>query len=158
VAEYRRRVAEQRKDVLLYETEPLQEPLTFVGAVLHASSSARDTDWFVTLSEVDVEGKILQLSQGVIRARFRDSMRRPESLTPGERYRYGIDLWHTGIRIPAGGKLRVEVTSAAFPRFSRNLNTGGHNERETEWVVAEQQVFHDGERPSYVILPVIQAF
>jgi predicted acyl esterase len=58
------------------------------------------------------------------------------------------------LEIPAG-RLRVEVTSAAFPRFSRNLNTGGHNEMETEWVVAERTVFHDAGRPSCVVLPVI---
>jgi hypothetical protein len=157
-AERHRRVAESRRDVLVYETEPLAEPLRFAGpvaAVLYAASSARDTDWFVTLSEVDGEGKIFQLVQGVIRARFRNSMRQPELLEPGVTYRYRIDLWHTGVEIPAGGRLRVEVTSAAFPRFSRNLNTGGHNETETEWAVAEQTVFHDAGRASHVLLPVI---
>jgi putative CocE/NonD family hydrolase len=136
----------------------LTEPLRFAGplsAVLYAASSARDTDWFVTLSEVDAEGKIFQLVQGVIRARFRNSMKRPELLEPGTAYRYEIDLWHTGVEIPAGGRLRVEVTSAAFPRFSRNLNTGGNNETETDFVAAEQTVFHDAGRASCVMLPVI---
>jgi len=157
-AEHHRRVAESRRDLAIYETEPLPEPLRFAGplsAVLYAASSACDTDWFVTLSEVDTEGKICQLVQGVIRARFRNSMKRPELLEPGMAYRYEIDLWHTGVEIPAGGRLRVEVTSAAFPRFSRNLNTGGHNETETEWVAAEQTIFHDAGRASCVMLPVI---
>lgn len=125
-----------------------------LSAVLYAASSARDTDWFFTLSEVDAEGKIFQLVQGVIRARFRNSMKRPELLEPGTAYRYKIDLWHTGVEIPAGGRLRVEVTSAAFPRFSRNLNTGGNNETGTDFVAAEQTVFHDAGRASCVMLPV----
>ena len=157
-AENHRRVAESRRDLAIYETDPLTEPLRFAGplsAVLYAASSARDTDWFVTLSEVDAEGKIFQLVQGVIRARFRNSMKRPELLEPGMAYRYEIDLWHTGVEIPAGGRVRVEVTSAAFPRFSRNLNTGGNNETGTEWVTAEQTVFHDAVRASCVMLPVI---
>jgi putative CocE/NonD family hydrolase len=126
-----------------------------LSAVLYAASSALDTDTFVTLSEVDEEGKIFQLTQGVVRARFRDSCKRPESLQPGTTYRYDIDLWHTGIEIPAGGKVRMEVASDSFPRFSRNLNTGGDSETETEWMVAERTVFHDAERASCVLLPVI---
>ena len=95
------------------------------------------------------------MAQGKIRARYRQSIESPELLVPGEIGTYAIDLWHTGIRIPAGAKLRVEITSAAFPSFSRNLNTGGHNEMETAYVAARQTIFHDQERPSHVLLPVI---
>src|SRR5262249_4020337 len=126
---YHHKVTQERKDILVYATEPLTKPLTFAGplsAVLYASSSARDTDWFVSLMEVDKDGEIFSLAQGKMRARFRKSMRTPEFLKPGEVYEYTIDLWHTGITIPAGSRLRVEIASAAFPLFSRNLNTGGH--------------------------------
>jgi predicted acyl esterase len=90
-----------------------------------------------------------------VRARFRKSMKRPEPLIPNEIYEYTIDLWHTGICIPAGAQLRVEIASAAFPLFSRNLNTGGHNETESNYVTAEQAIYHDQHHPSHILLPVI---
>jgi uncharacterized protein len=156
--EYRRRISEERQDILAYETDPLQDPMTFVvpiSAVLYASTSARDTDWFITLSEVGADGKALRLAIGKLRARYRRSMRAPELLTPGEVYAYTIDLWHTGIRIPPGAKLRVEVASAAFPLCSRNLNTGGHNEMESDHVPAHQAILHDERHPSHILLPVV---
>jgi uncharacterized protein len=152
------RLAAERGDILVYQTEPFTEPVTFAGlvsAVLYASSSARDTDWFVTLSEVEKEGKIFQLVQGRIRARFRDSLAAPEPLVPGKIYEYRIDLWQTGICISPGARLRVEIASAAFPLFSRNLNTYGHNEMDAEYMSAQQTIWHDLEHPSHVLLPVI---
>jgi predicted acyl esterase len=82
-------------------------------------------------------------------------MSQPEFLKPGEIYEYTLDLWHTGITIPAGDSLRVEVASASFPMFSRNLNTGGHNETDTNFVKAEQKIYHDKLHPSHLLLPVI---
>jgi uncharacterized protein len=156
--QYHQKVTEERNDILVYMTDALQKPLTFAGplsAVIYASSSARDTDWFVSLSEVDKDGKIFQLAQGKIRARFRKSMEKPEFLKANEVYEYTIDLWHTGITIPSGSRLRVEVASAAFPFFSRNLNTGGHNEVETKYVTAQQTIYHSQKYPSHILLPVI---
>jgi hypothetical protein len=156
--DYHRKLTEARQDILVYVSDTLEKPLTFAGplsAVLHASSSARDTDWFVSLMEVDENGKMFGLTRGKIRARFRNSMKEPKALNPGEIYAYPIDLWQTAITIPAGRRLRVEVTSAAFPRFSRNLNTGGHNETETRYISAQQTVYHDAQHPSYILLPVI---
>ncbi len=156
---YHGQVAERRPDILVYATEPLQKPLTFVGplsAVLYASSSARDTDWFVRLMEVDEKGKIWQLAEGKVRARYRVTTKKAELLEPGKVYEYHLDLWHTGVTIPKGSRLRVEVSSASFPSFSRNLNTGGHNETETAFVKAEQTVHHSQEYPSHVLLPVVE--
>lgn len=156
---YQRTLAENRRDILVYDTEPLTTPLSFVGplsAVLYASSSAVDTDWFMTLLEIDESGKPFRLAQGKVRARYRNSMKHTELLETDRVYEYQLDLWHTGIQIPAGARLRVEVASASFPLFSRNLNTGGHNEVETEYVSAEQTIYHDAERPSHILLPVIQ--
>ena len=156
--EYHRKIAGQRDDILVYETDPLTQPLTFAGpisAVIYASSSAQDTDWFITLSEIGQDEKIFQLARGKIRARFRSSMKAPELLEPNRIYQYDIDLWHTGISIPTGARLRVEIASAYFPRFSRNLNTGGHNETETNYVTARQTIYHDLQRPSCILLPVI---
>jgi putative CocE/NonD family hydrolase len=151
-------VTQTRRDILVYTSEPLDEPLTFAGpisAVLYASSSARDTDWFVGLMEVDEDGKIFPLVEGKIRARYRQSTQEPELLEPGKVYEYHVDMWQTGITIPPGRRLRVEVASAWFPLFSRNLNTGGHNEMDTEYVSAEQTIYHSSQYPSYVLLPVI---
>ena len=127
--------------------------------MLYAASSARDTDWFVHLFDVDEEGKSSMLwsngSSGHIRARYRNSLTKPELLKPGEMYKYTIDLWHTGVTIAPGHRLRVEVSSAAFPMFDRNLNTGGNNETETRFVSAEQTIYHDAQRPSHILLPMI---
>jgi uncharacterized protein len=156
--EHRRRVLEERADILVYDTGPLDAPLAFAGplsAELYAATSARDADWFVTLSQVDADGAVTRLSRGVLRARYRDSFAKPEMVEPGRVYKYTVDCWHTAVRVPAGAHLRVEVASAAFPQFSRNLGTGGHDETESEWDVAQQTVFHDAARPSHVLLPVI---
>jgi putative CocE/NonD family hydrolase len=156
---YHEEVTQARKDILVYVTEALKEPVTFAGpvsAVLYASSSARDTDWFMRLMEVDDKGKIFQLGEGKIRARYRKTMKKPEMLEPEKVYEYQLDLWHTGIRIPKGHRLRVEVASASFPSFSRNLNTGGHNETETKYVKAEQKIYHSKEWPSHVLLPRVE--
>lgn len=151
-------VTQSRQDILVYQTDPLTDSLTFAGpvsAVLYASSSAKDTDWFMRLMEVEESGEIFGLAEGKIRARFRKSTKTPEMLKPGEVYEYTLDLWQTGITIPKGRRLRVEVASASFPIFSRNLNTGGHNEMETNYVPAEQVIYHDAKHPSHVLLPVI---
>ena len=155
---YYAKVNRERNDILVYDTPPLNESLSFAGpisAVLYASSSAQDTDWFMRLSEVDREGNILPLVHGMIRARYRNSFSKPELLEPEKIYEYHLDMWQTGITIPEGSKVRVEVTSASFPSFSRNLNTGKHNETETEYVTAKQTIYHDANHPSHVLLPVI---
>lgn len=155
---FHEKVTQARRDILVYVSEPFKQPFTFAGpvsATLYASSSARDTDWFMSLMEVDKDGKIFPLAGGRIRARFRRSTRKPELLKPRQVYEYKLDLWQTGITIPAGRRLRVEVASASFPMFSRNLNTGGHNETETRYVAAEQVICHDQRYPSHVLLPVI---
>ena len=108
------------------------------------------------LSEIDEKGRVFPLVHGTIRARYRESFSKPKLLAPGEIYEYRLDLWQTGVTIPKGRKLRVEVASAAFPTFSRNLNTGKHNETETKFVKATQRIYHDAKYPSHVLLPVIE--
>ena len=152
------RVDDERRDILVYQSEPFAEPLTIVGpitAVLYAHSSAKDTDWFVRISEVNEKGEVFFLVEGKIRARFRHSFTSPSTLRLDEIAEYHLDCWHTGIEIPAGRRLRVEVASASFPFFSRNLNTGGRNEMETEFVTAHQTIYHDPKYPSHIVLPVL---
>ena len=76
-------------------------------------------------------------------------------MEPNQVYEYALDLWQTGITVPKGQRLRVEIASASFPNFSRNLNTGGHNETETKFVAAEQTIYHDAQHPSHVVVPMI---
>lgn len=151
-----------RNDILVYTTPPFEEPYVIAGpvsAVIYAATSARDTDWFVRVTEIDDQGKAAYLwannSEGHIRARYRNSLTKPELLKPGKIYQYTIDLWHTAVAIAPGHKLRVEISSAAFPMFDRNLNTGGNNETETRFVKADQTIYHDARRPSYILLPRI---
>jgi putative CocE/NonD family hydrolase len=156
--EYYRKTVNERKDILTYRTEPLKEPLTICGpisAVLYASSSAKDTDWYITLSEETESGEIFSLAVGKIRAKYRNSVFDPDLLEPGKVYKYNLDLWHTGITFQTGSRIRVEVASAIFPVFSRNLNTGGHSETETDFVKAEQKIYHNKEYPSHMLLPII---
>ena len=96
------------------------------------------------------------VQEGIVRASYRDSDREPMPIEPGRMYEYTIDLWHTGITLEPGWRLQVEITSAFFPFFSRNLNTGGHNEMDTEYVKAKQKVYHSREFPSHMVLPVIR--
>lgn len=155
---YHEQVASTRGDILVYQTPPLEKPVTIAGpvsAVIHAASSAPDTDWFVTLMDVDEKGVIFPLVHGTIRARFRNSMSEPRLLEKDKIYEYAIDMWQTGIMFQKGHRIRVEVSSALFPMFSRNLNTGGHNEKEKRFVKASQRVYHSAEHPSHVILPLI---
>lgn len=160
VEAYHGKVLERRKDILVYTSEPFVEPYTIAGplsATLYASSSAKDTDWFVTLDEVTAKGEIYSLGYGRLRARYRNGMKTTELLRPDEVIEYHLDLWQTAGTFPKGSRLRVEIASAYFPMFSRNLNTGGHNETETEFVAATQTILHDAAHPSHVLLPCIPA-
>jgi len=161
-AEARRaKVTRERQDILVYTTAPFEAAYTIAGpvsAVIYASSSARDTDWFVHLVEVDEHGSFLPLigaDSGKVRARYRVSMAKPKLLKPGAIVKYEIDLWQTGITIQPGHRLRIELASADFPTYARNLNTGENNETGTRYVKAEQQVLHDSRHKSYVLLPRI---
>jgi putative CocE/NonD family hydrolase len=157
--EYRTRVS-TGNDVLAYESAPLEESLDIVGPIeakLYASSSARDTDWTATLYGLTPAGevRVLGLTFGILRARYRDSMTNPSLLTPEAIYAFVIDLGHTAVTVRAGERLRLEIASAAFPEFSRNLNTGGNNELDTEFVKARQRIYRSATRPSHLVLPLI---
>jgi uncharacterized protein len=151
-------VEAERRDMLVFTTPPLEKPTEITGpmsATLWAATDARDTDWHVMILDVYPDGRALRIQDGIARARFRNGFDRPSLLTPGQVYRYHIDLWFTALVLPPGHRLRVTVESAAFPKYDRNLNTGGDNERDTTYVSAHQRIYHDGEHASYVALPVI---
>lgn len=147
-----------RRDMLVFTSKPLASDMEITGpmtATLWAITDAKDTDWNVMILDVFPDGRALRIQDGVMRARFKSGFGRVSFPTPGTAYRYNIDLWFTGRVIPAGHSLRITVASAAFPKYDRNLNTGGDNERDTTFVPAHQQVLHDSAHASYVTLPVI---
>ena len=150
---------EQRHDVVTYTSRPLEAPLELAGPVtvkLQVSSSAPDTDFVAVLSEVDPEGRSVNITHGVARMRYRDGLDHPRLMEPGNIYEASIDLWHTAIELQAGRRIRLAVSSSYFPVFDRNLNTGGDNFTDTEFQVAVNTIHHGGPRPSALILPVLE--
>lgn len=146
---------QQRTDVLTYTTAPLDDDLDVVGPlrlVLYASSSAVDTDFSARLSDVFPDGRAIQLQTGMLRARYRDIHGEPELLEPGLVYRFEVDMWATANRFMAGHRLRLDISSADFPRFDRNTNLGG---AAGPPVPAQQTIYHDPEHPSELRLSVL---
>lgn len=141
---------ERRADVLTYTSEPLAENLEVTGRIrmrLHAATDAPSTDWVVRLCDVDTEGVSRNIVDGIVRVHG----------TPGEPAEHEIDLWSTSNVFLAGHRIRVQVTSSNFPRWDRNLNTGEPARTAVTMRAAQQTVFHDAERPSHIILPVVPA-
>jgi len=147
-----------RRDVLVYQTAPLETALEVTGEPtvhLFAASSARDTDFTVKLVDVHPDGFAQNLCYGILRARFRNGYDAPELLEPGRVYELTIRLNPISNRFLVGHRLRVDLSSSDFPSFDRNHNTGGDGVTETEMVVARQTLFHDAARPSRISVPVI---
>jgi putative CocE/NonD family hydrolase len=128
-----------------------------IAVSLWAATDAADTDWTAALVDVYPDGRAIILCEGICRARYRDELAPPVLVPPGVPTQFTIDCWATSNAFLAGHRIRLEVSSSNFPRFDRNLNTGGRVGFETEWQVAHQQVFHDAEHPSRLVLPVIPA-
>lgn len=150
---------ELRDDILVYTSAPLKQGLTVVGpmsAVLYVSSSAPDTDFTVKLVDVLPEGRAFNVQESILRARYRDGFAKPRLIKPGEVYKLDINLHATANRFLPGHRVRVEVSSSNFPRFARNLNTGGPSHLETEPVIAENTLHHSAAHPSHLVLPVIE--
>ncbi len=150
---------EARADVLVYTTEPFQEPLAVVGSidvVLHVSSDAPDTDFTVKLVDVHPDGRAFNLDDTILRMRYREGFDRHVSMEPGEVYEVNLGPLATANVFGAGHRLRIEVSSSNFPRYDRNLNTGGNNYDESEWRVARNAVHHSAEHPSRIVLPVLE--
>jgi putative CocE/NonD family hydrolase len=144
--------------VLTYTSDVLESDLAVVGpvtALLYASSSAPDTDWVVRLCDVWPDGRSLSVCDGILRARYRGSLTHPTLLMPDEVDQFQIDLWSTAQVFKAGHRLRLHVTSSDFPRYDRNLNTGGPFGVESHSAVAINTVFHDAMRPSHLSLPIL---
>lgn len=150
---------EQRPDVLCYTTAPLEEDVEVTGPIsvtLYASTDGADTDFTAKLVDVCEKGDCAAgLTDGIIRARYREGTDSARFVTPGEVYEYVIDLWATSNVFKKGHAIRVEVSSSNFPRFDRNPNTGEEPSTASTWRRASQRVLHDAAHPSRITLPVI---
>ena len=152
------RPAEARNDVLVYTTAAFSKDTEVTGPVsldLYVSSSAVDTDFTGKLVDVWPNGFAQNLTEGILRLRYRNSQEKPELANPGETYPITVDLWATSNVFLAGHKLRLEVSSSNFPRFDRNLNTGEEQARATRMVKATNVIYHDRAHPSAMVLPVV---
>lgn len=153
-----RRVRQERDDVLVYTSEPLEKDLEVTGPVelrLFAATSAVDTDFAATLTDVHADGRAIHVCEGMRGVTFRESLERPTPVEPGRVYEYSISLWETSMVFKAGHRIRLEVSSSNFPRYARNQNTGLPLGSSAEMKKAQQTVYHDAERPSRLILPII---
>jgi uncharacterized protein len=161
------RSVEARDDVLVYSTSPLSQDLEVTGPIrveLYGESSAVDTDFTAKLIDVWPNGFAQNLTEGIVRARYRDSMETPALMSPGQIYKLGIDLWSTSNLFRKGHSIRLEISSSNFPRFDRNLNVGdphyrgnaGQNSKEA-MTPATNAVYHDAKHPSVLILPVVSS-
>ncbi len=151
------RTIELREDVLVYTTNPLVNDLTIAGPValeLFAATSARDTDFTGKLVDVHPDGKAINIVESIVRGRFRNGMGAPQFVKPDEAERYRFILGHAAAVFKKGHRIRLEVSSSNFPRFDRNLNTGGPIGEESVFITAHQTVFHDREHPSRLVLTV----
>ncbi|NGM83521.1 CocE/NonD family hydrolase [Paenibacillus sp. 7124] len=156
------REIESRDDVLVYTTPVLEEDVEVTGPIkvkLWASSSALDTDFVARLVNVHPDGYAQNITDGIIRARFRNAAKgeAPSLIEPGKTYLYEIDLWSTSNLFKQGHRIRLDITSSNFPRWDRNSNTGRNfgEDQAKDVVVARQTIFHDAEHPSSIILPII---
>jgi len=155
-----------RNDVLVFQTEPFEADLEVTGEIevrLFASSSAVDTDFTAKLLDVyppsaDWPGGFdLNIGDGIVRGRFRESLRKEVLMTPGEAYEFTIKLYPTSNVFRKGHRIRVDISSSNFPRFDVNPNTGEPLNRHRLTSVATQTIYHDASRPSHIVLPVIPA-
>jgi len=152
------RSVEGRKDVLVYTTRPLKRDLEAIGpvqVVLYVATSARDTDFTAKLVDVFPDGEARNLTDGILRLRYRNSLEKPELAKPGEVYRITVDAGVTGNVFLKGHRIRVEISSSNFPRFDRNPNTGGKIADAVKLNKASQTVYHDSQRPSALVLTVM---
>jgi putative CocE/NonD family hydrolase len=153
------RPVEVRIDVLVYTSDVLKKPLRVAGpvkTVLYAASSAVDTDFTAKLVDVYPDGYAANVTEGIVRARFRNDSLKSEPITPGELYRYEINMSSTAIAFQPGHRIRLEISSSNFPHFDRNPNTGRPLAERSGEQKAEQAVYQGGKRASHLVLTVLK--
>lgn len=153
-----RQSVQTRDDVLVYTTEPLAEDTEVTGPVevkLYAASTAVDTDFTATLTDVHPDGRAIHICEGIRGATFRQSLENPTPIVPSQVYEYSISLWETSQVFARGHRIRLEISSSNFPRYARNQNTGLPLGTSAEIKSATQTIFHDAQHPSHLLLPLI---
>ena len=155
-----------RNDVLVFQSEPLQEDVEISGRLivkLWAASSAPDTDFTAKLVDVYPPSKDfpagvdLNVGDSIVRARYRSSLSKAEWMKTGEVYPFTIEMYPTSLLLKRGHRIRVDVSSSNFPRFDVNPNTGEPLNDNRRWAVARNTIFHDAQHPSHILLPVVRA-
>lgn len=148
---------EEREDVLVYFSPVLTQPVEVTGPVkmvLYAESDAKDTDFTAKLVDVYPDGKAYNLCDGIIRARYRESLVKPTPIEPGKIYKYEIDMWATSNLFQPGHRIGLEISSSNFPQFDRNSNCAGEGGPDCR-KIAHQTIYHNSEHPSHLVLPII---
>jgi putative CocE/NonD family hydrolase len=149
---------EQRSDVLVYRSEPLDRDTEVTGPVsvrLWARSTAVDTDFTAKLTVVKPDNRVINLNNGILRTSFRDSLSNPTPTVPGQPYEYQIQVWPTSYEFNSGDRIGLEITSSDYPQFAPNPDTGSPFGTDSDIRTATQGILHDGQHPSSVTLPVI---
>jgi uncharacterized protein len=154
------RKMEDRPDILVYSSEPLKEGIEVSGpidATLFVSSDVKDTDVTVKLIDVQPDGTAYNLDETIQRMRWREGYNRPPVwMEPGKVYKVELGPMNTSNYFGAGHRIRIEVTGSNFPRFDRNMNTGGNNYDETVGMIANTEIHHSAEYPSAITLSVVK--
>jgi hypothetical protein len=154
------RKMEERPDILVYSTDVIKEGFELSGPIdvtLYVSSDAKDTDFTVKLIDVDEQGRAYNLDETIQRMRYRDGYDKPLAwMQPGKVYKVKLQPMTTSNYFAPGHRLRIEISSSNFPRFDRNMNTGGNNYDETKGVIANNAVHHSKQHPSEVTITVIK--
>ena len=152
-----------RSDILSFQTPPLETDVEATGPVemrLWASSSAIDTDFTAKLVDVHPpsgdypDGLAINITDSIIRARYRNGWEKPEMMTPGKEYEFVFELYPTSVVFRAGHRIRLDISSSNWPRFDVNHNTGGTLGSDNNYEIAQQTVYHDTNHPSRIILPL----
>jgi putative CocE/NonD family hydrolase len=152
------RPVEQRDDILVYTSKPLSREMEVTGpirAVVYVSTSAPDTDFTAKLVDVFPNGEARNLTDGILRLRYRSGLDKAVLAKPGEVYPITIDAGVTSNVFLPGHRVRVEISSSNFPRFDRNLNTGGSLADDQAPHKAVETVYHGKKYPSRIVLPVV---
>ncbi|MDF1868148.1 MAG: CocE/NonD family hydrolase [Saprospiraceae bacterium] len=154
---YDQQQMETRHDILVYSTPPLDEGIELTGFIettLYVSSDAKDTDFTIKLIDVYPDGQAYNLDETIQRVRYREGYEKEVFMEDGEVYKLDLTPMATSNYFEKGHQIRIEISSSNFPRFERNLNTGGNNYDEKDAVTARNRVWHSVKHPSVVRLPV----
>jgi putative CocE/NonD family hydrolase len=150
---------ETRNDILVYTSDPLEEGIEvsgFLETTLYVSTDVKDTDFTIKIIDVDEEGRAYNLDETILRARYREGFDKEVFMKKDEVYKLELSPMSTSNYFAKGHRIRIEVSSSNFPRFDRNLNTGGNNFDESVGIKAHNKIHHSAKYPSQIRLPIVK--